>query len=136
QVSDFISADYWWLRSKDGTEATRILFKAGKNREGYFTNEDILKQTNHAMDILSRDYANERHVFIFDNATTHTKRAGDALSAQHMPKYTPQNGKNWLVSVNKIGTDGRPIYDRKGNYVKTQVRMRDGTLPNGTPHCI
>ncbi|KAF7357934.1 hypothetical protein MVEN_00839900 [Mycena venus] len=117
-VSDFISANYGWLRSKDGTEATRILFKAGKNREGYFTNEDILKQTNHAMDILSRDYADEKHVFIFDNATTHTKRAGDALSASKMPKFTPKDGTNFLVSVNKIGVDGRPMYDAKGNYVK------------------
>ncbi|KAF7369510.1 hypothetical protein MVEN_00280800 [Mycena venus] len=132
-VSDFISADYGWLRSKDGTEATRILFKAGKNREGYFTNEDILKQTNHAMDILSRDYADEKHVFIFDNATTHTKRAGDALSASKMPKFTPKDGTNFLVSVNKIGADGRPMYDAKGNYVKEKkVRMRDGTLPDGT----
>ncbi|KAJ7439156.1 hypothetical protein B0H11DRAFT_2254084 [Mycena galericulata] len=82
------------------------------------------------MDILSRDYADEK---LFDNAITHTKRAGDALSAQHMPKYTPKKGKNWFVSVNKIGTDGRPIYDTKGNYVKTKVRMRDGTLADGSP---
>ncbi|KAJ7234033.1 hypothetical protein B0H12DRAFT_1239178 [Mycena haematopus] len=109
-VSDFVSADYGWLQSKDGTDQTRILFKAGKGREGYFTNEDIIKQTNHAMEILSRDYSDEKHVFVFDNTTTHTKRAGDALSARKMPKFTPKNGKNFLVGVNKIGDDGRPIY--------------------------
>ncbi|KAF7347061.1 hypothetical protein MVEN_01459900 [Mycena venus] len=132
-VSDFVSADYGWLRSRDGTEATRVLFKAGKKREGYFTNEDIIKQTEHAMDILSRDYGDEKHVFIFDNATTHTKRAGDALSARKMPKFTPKNGKNFLVSVNKIGDNGKPICDAQGDYVKIQVRMRDGTMLNGSP---
>ena len=30
-VSDFISADYGWLRSPDGLEEARRLFKAGKN---------------------------------------------------------------------------------------------------------
>ncbi|KAF7351880.1 hypothetical protein MVEN_01149600 [Mycena venus] len=131
-VADFVSADYGWLKSKDGTDGTRILFKAGKGREGYFTNDDVIKQTNHAMDILSRDYPHEKHVFIFDNATTHTKRAGDALSARKMPKFTPKNGKNFLVSINKTGVDGKPIYDAKGDYVKKQVRMRDGILPDGT----
>ncbi|OBZ70739.1 hypothetical protein A0H81_09520 [Grifola frondosa] len=53
---DFISADYGWLRSPDGKELVRVLFKAGKNREGYFTNEDILEHATKAMDILQRHY--------------------------------------------------------------------------------
>jgi hypothetical protein len=46
-----VSADYGWLRSPDGLETARILFKAGKNRKGYFTNKDILNQANNTMDI-------------------------------------------------------------------------------------
>ena len=34
-VSDFISADYGWLRSPDGTESAWVLFQPGANREGY-----------------------------------------------------------------------------------------------------
>ena len=30
-VADFVSADYGWLRSPDGKESARWLFKAGKN---------------------------------------------------------------------------------------------------------
>ncbi|KAF7371852.1 hypothetical protein MVEN_00042000 [Mycena venus] len=71
-VSDFPFADYGWLRSKEGKEVTRVVFKAGKKREDYFTNDDVIKQTHHAMDILSRDYPDEMHIFILDNATTHT----------------------------------------------------------------
>ncbi|KAJ7614709.1 hypothetical protein DFH06DRAFT_1344041 [Mycena polygramma] len=132
---DFISADYGWLRSKDGKEGMRVLFKAGKNREGYFTNEDVVKQTRHAMDILERDYPDEKHVFIFDNATTHTKRADDALSARNMPKFTPKEGKeNWLLTVNKLDASGKQVYNSAGKLVKTKVPMRDGVKPNGDAH--
>ena len=39
----------------------------------------ILAHDIMAMDILSRHFPNEQHVFIFDNAPTHLKHAADAL---------------------------------------------------------
>jgi hypothetical protein len=72
-VADFVSADYGWLRSATGNQSTQVLFKVGKNRDGYFTNEDILNHANMAMNILNQHFPNEQHVFIFDNATTHLK---------------------------------------------------------------
>ncbi|KAI6101491.1 hypothetical protein EDD16DRAFT_1525908 [Pisolithus croceorrhizus] len=72
-VADFVSADYGWLRSPNGKESACVLFKAGKTQDGYFTNDDITEQTRVAMDILSKHYADEEHVFIFDNAKTHLK---------------------------------------------------------------
>ena len=78
-IADFVSADYGWLRF-DG-EAARVLFKAGKNRDGYFTNSEILDHVTTAMNILDKHAPLEKHVFMFDNATTHLKRADDALSA-------------------------------------------------------
>ena len=69
---DFVSADYGWLQSPDSSEKARILFRAGKCRDGYFTNEEIVKQAEKAMDILEKHYSYEQHVFVFDNATTHT----------------------------------------------------------------
>ncbi|KAJ7665798.1 hypothetical protein B0H17DRAFT_1210803 [Mycena rosella] len=118
--------DGFGLRSKDKSDATRVLFKAGKNWEGYFTNEDILKQTRHAMDILQHDYPDEKHVFVFDNATTHTKRADDALSARNMPRFTPKEGKpNWLLTVNKFDANGKRVYTQSGQLAKTKVPMRD-----------
>jgi hypothetical protein len=80
-VVDFISPDYGWLCSPDRKSKSRVLFKAGKARQGYFTNEDILKQAGDAMNILKQHYFDESHVLVFDNATTHLKRADDALSA-------------------------------------------------------
>ena len=83
-VADFVSADYGWLSSPDGNESARVLFKAGKNREGCFTSEEILAQATTAMDILQRHFPHDNHILVYDNAPTHLKRAADALSARHM----------------------------------------------------
>jgi hypothetical protein len=53
-VADFVSADYGWLCSPDGKEPAWVLFKAGTNRDSYFINEDIVRQTEAAMDIVSK----------------------------------------------------------------------------------
>ena len=47
------------------------MFKAGKNRDGYFTNDEILAQANRAMDILDNNYLDDTHVFFYDNTKTH-----------------------------------------------------------------
>jgi hypothetical protein len=63
-VADFMSPDYGWLKSPDGKSEARVLFKAGKARQGYFTSEDILKQASMAMDILEEHYSDEDHVLV------------------------------------------------------------------------
>ena len=70
-VADFVSADYGWLRSLDGKDSAQVIFRPGKNREGYFTNEDILAQAEQAMAIVGKHYPSKDHIFIYDNATTH-----------------------------------------------------------------
>ncbi|KIK12901.1 hypothetical protein PISMIDRAFT_32293, partial [Pisolithus microcarpus 441] len=91
-VAHFVSADYRFLQSPDGKESARILFRAGKSRDGYYSSNDILKQATQAMDILEKHFPGEDHIFIFDNATTHLKHAENALSACHMPKNP---SKSW-----------------------------------------
>jgi hypothetical protein len=54
----------------DGKESAREIFKPGKNCDGYFTNEEIMEQAEKAMEILARDYPDEDHILIYDNATT------------------------------------------------------------------
>ncbi|PBK83278.1 hypothetical protein ARMGADRAFT_1048481 [Armillaria gallica] len=90
----------------------RTIFRPGKNCDGYYTNAEILEQATKAMDILDHDYPNERHVFAYDNATTHTARAPDALSASKMPA---KPSKTFYCDGND------------------SVRMRDGSFPDGSP---
>lgn len=132
-VADFVSADYGWLRSPDGNEEARVLFKAGTNRDGYFTNEEILDQATRTMDILEKHFPNDRHILIYDNARTHLKRAPDALSARYMVRNTPKPGKNWLIEAPELDDRGRHVYATDGTKLKKRVQMSPGTLPNGEP---
>ena len=110
-AADFVSADYGFLRSPDGSESARVVFRAGKARDGYFTNQDIIDHATLAMGILSQHYPDEQHILIFDNTTTHLKRPDDTLSARRMSaKPTALNKPMFGVNVDAIGPDSRPVY--------------------------
>lgn len=134
-VSEFFSPDFGYLRSSDGSQSARLIWKPGKNRDGYFDNQDFMKQVDLAMDILQKDYPGMTHMLIFDNATIHLKRPEDALSARKMPKFTPAPGKNWGVEVSKRGQDGKIINGPDNKPIKIKVRMRDGWF-NGQPQSL
>jgi len=65
----------------------RILFKAGKNWEGYFGADQLHQQVDQAIDIFE-DKTNgwAQGLFMFDNAPSHQKWAPDAISARRMVK--------------------------------------------------
>lgn len=127
---DFFSAEYGWLRSPDGTQTTQILFRPGKGRDGYFDNEHIRAHAKQAMDILKQHYPNEHHIFIFDNAWTHAKRAETSISALWMPKNP---SKKFLIDVNDLGSDGNVQYETDGRIKKKKkICMANGRFSNGT----
>jgi len=129
-VSDFISVDYGWLRSPDGKVAARVLFKAGKNRDGYFTNENILEQTQIAMEIAKTYYPTDNHLFIFDNATTHLKRPPTAISAR---KMTKNPSTTFGIEVTVI-ENGKIKYAPDGKPQKNKLPMPPGKFSDGEPH--
>ena len=87
----------------------RVLFKAGKNRDGYFDCADLCSQTEQAIELFEDNFQGTAiAAFGFDNATGHQKRADDALSARYMPKFP----KHWH------GKHGK-------------CKMHQGILPNG-----
>lgn len=136
-VADLVSADFGWLTSPDGKRSARRLFKPGANRDSYFSNEEILEQADEAIDILHEYYPEFDHVLIYDNATTHLKRAEDALSACKMPKNIPKPGKNWGVEVSKRDlVTGKLVYCPDRSVEKTKILMRDGRLENGEPQSL
>jgi hypothetical protein len=127
-VADFVSADYGWLSSPDGKESARILFRAGKAREGYFDNENIRQHLALAMEITAKYYPDDDHVFIFDNATTHLKRPEGSLSALKMTKGP---SGNFMVEVNAVGDDGKPVYAPDGKILKKKIPMGNGHFEEG-----
>ncbi|KAJ7831821.1 hypothetical protein B0H14DRAFT_3463770 [Mycena olivaceomarginata] len=125
-----MSPDYGWMRSKTRDPETgqfktaRNLLKAGKKREGYQTTQDIIDQSTCAMDILDEDYADEKHVLAYNNATVHTARAPDALSAT---KMIAKQSENFNKVKNDDGTT-RLIRMRAGKFRDTPQSLY---LPNG-----
>ncbi|KAF8273930.1 hypothetical protein EI94DRAFT_1562909, partial [Lactarius quietus] len=64
-----------------------VIFKPGINRDGWFTSANLLQQVDYAIDIFEgKTKGNSQGLFLFDNAPSHRKRAGNALSAKRMPK--------------------------------------------------
>ncbi|KIJ26360.1 hypothetical protein M422DRAFT_272559 [Sphaerobolus stellatus SS14] len=108
-VSDFLTFD--WGQLVDGEEEARILFKAGKNRDGYFTSEELLAQIDKAIIIFEgKTQGCSIGLFLFDNAPSHQWRSPTALSAWKMSKGP---SKNWT-------------------HKKDGPKMRPGTFANGT----
>jgi len=80
------------------------------------------------MEILTADYAEEDHLFVFDNATTHSKQAEGSQSAMRMTKGP---SANFFVEVNDIGPDGKPKYSPDGKILKKKIPMANGHFSDG-----
>ncbi|KAI0315426.1 hypothetical protein OF83DRAFT_1164795 [Amylostereum chailletii] len=128
-VAHFVSWEYGFLESPDGTESALVLFRAGKGRDSYYTNEEICAHATTAMDILAKYYPNDKHVLIFDNATTHSKRYDGSLSASGM-MLVPS--KAFSCTRNKLGEDGKQVYNAKGKPVKEKIPMTGASF-SGSP---
>ena len=119
---------FWMAALTRSFKSASMLFKAGVERDSYFTNKDILPQVRTGMDVLD---ANEWHVFVFDNTTTCVKQADDALSARKMPKNPSNPMGNFSVEWNKLGADGTLTYGPNRKPIKEKVKMANGTFQDG-----
>lgn len=88
-----------------------------------------MEQVKKAMAILQKHYPDEDHVFVYDNASTHMKRADGALSASKMTKGP---SACFHAEINVLGDDGRPVYNAQGKYVKAKIKMSNARFADGT----
>ncbi|KAJ3553043.1 hypothetical protein NP233_g12736 [Leucocoprinus birnbaumii] len=126
----FVSADYGWLESPDGKETAKAIFKAGKNCDGYFTNQEILAHVKKAMDILDKYYPHDKYVFVFDNVTTHKKRLPTAPSATRMPKGP---SANFWSKVNILNEEEKAKLGPDGKQIQVNVQMGPRQFADGSP---
>jgi hypothetical protein len=135
-VADFFSADFGRLRDRVGQHNAQATICPGKNRDGYFTAQEVCEQALKACQIVRGLWPDFNHVFIYDNATTHRKRADGSLSARRMSKFpSGTRGKansNFLVETNRQDVDGNLIYDSRGNIVRDKLKMTGASF-NGSP---
>ncbi|KAH8796193.1 hypothetical protein DL96DRAFT_1541301 [Flagelloscypha sp. PMI_526] len=120
-IAHYVSPDYGWLESKDGSETAMVIFRAGKNRDGYFTCQEVLDQFRHAVQLAYRLYPGDDHIFMYDNAKTHRARDDTARSASKMPKGP---SKNFFVK--------RTVIDSKGKESELKVQMDAGWYHDGS----
>ncbi|KIK81763.1 hypothetical protein PAXRUDRAFT_806937, partial [Paxillus rubicundulus Ve08.2h10] len=128
-VAHFVLADYGWLESPYRKESAQVLFRVGKQQDGYYTNGDIIQHAEKVMAILEKHYPNDHHILIFDNATTHVKHADDALSAQHLPK---KPSEIWGIPITARDAHRNITYDADGKVVK-KILMAPARFENGQP---
>ncbi|KAF8263205.1 hypothetical protein EI94DRAFT_1807644 [Lactarius quietus] len=119
-VSDFLTSEWGRLLDKgpdDIIEEARVIFKPGINRDGWFTSANQLQQVDYAIDIFEgKTKGNSQGLFLFDNAPSHRKRAGDALSAKRMPKAprakwtNSKDGSRMRHGVNPLTGESQSFY--------------------------
>ena len=118
-VSDFFTAEDRWLKSVLG-ESARLVFRAGKNRDGYLTGQDVVAQFRSAAQIARQRWPEDLIVIVADNATTHHKRAPDALSARNMPKNPSHK---FRPEAQVFDANGKTVYGTDGKPLKQPVQM-------------
>lgn len=84
------------------------------------------------MDILREFYPQFDGVFVYDNMTTHFKRAEDTLLARRMPKNIPKEGTNWGIEVTKHDpATGKPICKPDSTPEKIKIQIKDAQYASG-----
>ncbi|KAI0721788.1 hypothetical protein C8Q72DRAFT_890182 [Fomitopsis betulina] len=84
-ISDFLIPEWGCLT--DHNDEARVIFKAGKNRDGWFDGDDLMKQVENAVNVFkARTNGFANGLFLLNNAPSHQRHADDALSARKMPK--------------------------------------------------
>lgn len=117
-VSYFARILRYSLLSYSRKENARVVMYPGKNRDGYLTNVKVREQLLDAIRIAKAKYPEEEHVFIYDNATVHTKRREDAPSATNMT-LGPSKNYGEIIGVDAAGQ-------------KLRIRTADTTLKDGS----
>jgi hypothetical protein len=91
-ISGFCCSCHGFMSDEELGLQSYQIFLAGKNREGWFTNDDLVAQLQKIMPLIEKLHPNKQLVFAFDNSMTHHARAPDGLEALRLP--LKDNGKN------------------------------------------
>jgi hypothetical protein len=96
-VSGFITQDGFFhatdeMRSRDPTlpPHSYVFFEPGKQREGWWSNKDLVAQLLGVMKLFRACFPTKRPVFIFDNSSNHRAAPPGALDATAFNKNIPK----------------------------------------------
>ncbi|KAJ7343030.1 hypothetical protein DFH08DRAFT_703541, partial [Mycena albidolilacea] len=81
-ISDFLTAEWGRLVNSEECGEAWLFFEAGKDRDRYFANKHLLKQTDKAINIFeAKTNRTMTGLFLYNNTPGHLKRAPNALLA-------------------------------------------------------
>jgi len=139
-VSEFQCPCHGTMRSANWT--SRRLFKAGTDREGWWTSSHMVKQLEEdAIKLFDLLHPGCTAVFLFDNSSNHNAYADDALVASRMTlneKPYPITEKYQFRDSEVMLSNGQilkqtffynkdvTVKDKKGKQIKTKVRYFKG----------
>lgn len=115
-ISGFACACHGFIRIESQKSYTTI--RPGKNDDGYWTNDDLVKQLDDVMPLFEQYHPDCDLIFAFDNSQNHHAMAPDALVASRLNKS--DGGKN--VPFLRDGW----YHDTNGNKVLQNMKGPDG----------
>jgi transposase len=68
----------------NGNQKSYKLFEAGNNRDGWFTNDDLVQQFENCKDLFTSLHPNCKILVGFDNSMSHHKKSPDGLDARQL----------------------------------------------------
>ena len=108
----------------DGELASFQQFKAGKNREGWFTNDDLVKQLNACMPMMRKLHPNMDLVFAFDNSMTHRAAPPDGLDARKLNLSDGGENVPLLRSTTFVNAQGVTVHQSMETAAGVQKGLR------------
>jgi hypothetical protein len=115
-VSGFACACHGFICAEDGEKSFKII-KPGKGNDGYWTNDDLVKQLDAVMPLFARYHPEQDCLFMFDNSQNHKAKAPGGLSADA--------GKHG-INLSDGGKNTLPLRDTIFDGVVQRMQRPDG----------
>lgn len=80
---------------------------AGKNRQGWFTNRDLIRQFEAQVEVLEFYHQDKELLFMFDNSMTHHKKKPGALDVTQMNKSDGGNQPTMKLITHYRDSEGQ-----------------------------
>ena len=104
----------------DESQRSFKLFEAGKNREGWFTNKDLVEQFEDLVPLIKRLHADCDIVIAFDNSMTHHAKVPDGLDVGNLKM------SDGMSSHTKVKMKAGWYYSGSGEIVVQSMQFADG----------
>jgi hypothetical protein len=128
-VSDFVTETIGPL--KDEEREARVIITLGAAYDGYWNSEKLVEQVHKAVAIFERTHPGCIGIFAFDNATSHTAFAPDALVAKRMSKG--YGGKQPKMRATFWGNGQRQSMVIEGDFFQFDKKTKQMVNLRGEP---